>query len=77
MSKLLEDMTVDELRVELKRLRDNLEDLEETHSFTFAKTSVHIGASKAQNLQEEYDEEVKTFNAQIAKIESLLKESEA
>ena len=55
-------MTIDELKAELKRLKDNLCDLEDTHSFTFVKTSVHIGAEKAQNLQQEFEEECRLHN---------------
>jgi len=72
MSKTVEDMSVEELKAELKKLRENLEDFEEMHTFTMAKTSVHIGANQANALQEEYEDEVKTYNAQIAKVEALL-----
>ncbi len=72
MDKKIEDMTADELRAELKRLKDNLCDLEDLHSFTFGKTSVHIGAEKAQNLTAEYEEECRLFNEQIAAVEKLL-----
>ena len=72
MSKKLEAMSVEELKAELKRLRENLEDFEEMHTFTMAKTSVHIGANQANALQEEYEDEIKTYNAQIAQIEALL-----
>jgi hypothetical protein len=70
-------MTVDELAAELKRLKDNLCDLEDMHSFTFGRTSVHIGATKAQNMQEEYEEECRLHNDQIAAIEALLKKKRA
>ena len=66
-------MSVEELRTELRRLKDNLCDLDETHSFTFSKTTVHIGAERAQAMQEEYEEECRLYNAQIAKIEGVLK----
>ncbi len=72
MKKNIHDMTVDELKAELGRLKDNLCDLEEMHSFTFGKTSVHIGAEKAQNLQEEYEQECKEYAEQIKEIERLL-----
>ncbi len=72
MKKNIHDMTVDELAAELRRLKDNLCDLEEMHSFTFGKTSVHIGAEKAQNLQEEYEQECKEYGEQIKEIERLL-----
>jgi hypothetical protein len=77
MKKNIHDMTVDELRAELRRLKDNLCDLEEMHSFTFGKTSVHIGAEKAQNLQEEYEQECKGYGEQIRGIERLLKAKSA
>ncbi len=73
MGKKIEDMTIDELKAELKRLKDNLCDLEDMHSFTFGKTSVHIGAEKAQNLTAEYEDECRMFNEQIAAVEKMLK----
>jgi hypothetical protein len=73
MGKNIEDMTTDELKAELKRLKDNLCDLEDLHAFTFGKTSVHIGAEKAQNLTAEYEDECRLFNVQIAAVEKALK----
>ncbi len=73
MNKEMETMTIGELKAELERLKDNLCDLEDMHAFTFGKTSVHIGAEKAQNLTAEYEEECKRFNEQIAAIEQALK----
>lgn len=73
MEKKFEDMSLDELRAELKRLKENLCDLEDMHSFTFGRTSVHIGAEKAQNMQQEFEEECKEHNEKIAAIEKLLK----
>ena len=72
MKKNIHDMTVDELTAELRRLKDNLCDLEDMHSVTFGNTSVHIGAEKAQNLQEEYEQECKEYDKQIKGIECLL-----
>ncbi len=66
-------MAVDELKAELKRLKESLCDLEDMHAFTFGKTSVHIGAEKAQNMQQEYEEECRLHNERIAAIEALLK----
>jgi len=74
MERMPENMTIEELRAELKRLRDNLCDLEDMHSFSFGKTSVHIGAEKAQNMQIEFEEECRKYNGQIAEIEKVLKE---
>jgi len=68
-----ETLSVEELQAELKRLKENLCDLEETHAFTFGKTTVHIGAERAQSMQEEYDEECRSYSAQIAAIEVLLR----
>jgi hypothetical protein len=73
MDKKLEAMSIDELKAELKRLKDNLCDLEDMHAFTFGKTSVHIGAEKAQIMTAEYEEECKLHNEQIAEIEKALK----
>jgi len=73
MSDKLETMSIDELKAELKRLKDNQCDLEDMHAFTFGKTSVHIGAEKAQNLTAEYEEECGLFNVQIAAIEKALR----
>jgi hypothetical protein len=69
-------LSVEELRAELTRLRENLCDLEDTHAFTFGKTTVHIGADQAQAMQEEYEEECGQCKAQIAKLEGILKAKE-
>ena len=73
MGKKIEEMSADELKAELNRLKDNLCDREDMHSFTFGKTSVHIGAEKAQNLTAEYEDECRLFNEQIAAVEKALK----
>jgi hypothetical protein len=74
MNKRLDSMTSDELKAELSRLKDNLCDLEDMHTFTFGKTSVHIGAEKAQNLQIEFDEECRKYSKRIAEIDEALRE---
>jgi hypothetical protein len=74
MDKSLDDISVEELKAELKRIKDNLCDLEDMHSFTFVKTSVHIGAEKAQNMQSEFDEECGKYNKEIAEIDKALNE---
>lgn len=73
MDKKLEDMSVNELKAELKRLKEHLCDIEDLHAFTFGKTSVHIGAEKAQNMATEYEEDCKRYNDQIAAVEKALK----
>jgi hypothetical protein len=72
MDKSPDAMTTEELKAELARLKSNLCDLEDMHSFTFG-TSVHIGAEKAQNMQLEYEEECRLYNGRIAEIEKSLK----
>jgi len=69
-------LSEEELRAELKRLKENLCDLEETHTFTFSKTTVHIGAERAQAMQEEYEEECRQYSEQIARIEGILRAKE-
>lgn|GEM_PF-802625 len=66
-------MTDAELKVELERLKECLCDTEETHLFFFDKTSVHLGAEKAQNMQTEFEEECRIYNERIAEIEKVLK----
>jgi ribosomal protein L29 len=73
----LSDMTLEELKAELKRLKDNFCDLEDMHLFTFSKTSAHIGSEKAQNMQIEFEEECRMLNKRIAKIEKELKAKKA
>ena len=72
MDEQYEKMTVEELNIELKRLQENLCDLQDTHAFTFGRTSVHIGAEQAQNMQLEYEEECRQYAAQIEGIQALL-----
>jgi hypothetical protein len=73
MDKQLQKMSDDELRTELARLKDSLCDLEDMHAFTFGKTTVHIGAEQAQNMQEEFEQECRAHRERITLIESLLK----
>jgi hypothetical protein len=77
MTKKYEDMTITQLKVELKRLKDNLCDIEDMHNFTFGKTTVHIGAEQAQNMALEYEQECKAHNDQIAAVEKALKAKDA
>ncbi len=64
----------EELKAELTKLKDALCDVEDMHSFTFGKTTVHIGAEQAQNMQAEFEEECRMYTDKIAEIEKLLKE---
>lgn len=74
MDKRPENMSIEELRAELERLKENLCDFEDMHSFTFQKTTVHIGAEMAQNMQTEFEEECRKYQEQIAVIEKALKD---
>lgn len=74
MNKNYETMTTEELKAELVRLKDNLCDLEDTHAFTFGRTSVHIGAEQAQNMQLEYESECGMYKREIEAVESVLKQ---
>ena len=73
MENRIDNMTVEEMKKKLKELKDDLCDLEDMHAFTFGKTTVHIGAEKAQNMQEEFEEECRIFNQQISELEKELK----
>ena len=73
MDKRYEEMSIEELKAELQRVKESIEDIKEMHSFTFDKSSVHISATKVYEMQEEYEEEVKVYNEQIAQIEEILK----
>lgn len=68
-----ESMTIDQLKAELKRLKDNLCDIEDMHNFTFSKTTVHIGAEQTQNLAREYEQECKAYSDQVKLVEKALK----
>ncbi len=70
----LNGMSAEELKAEIERLKDNLCDLEDMHSFSFGKTTVHIGTEKAQNMQAEFEEEYRNYKEKISEIEKVLKE---
>jgi len=72
--KKIEDMSREELRAELERLMGELSDLEDTHAFTFGKTTVHIGAEHAQSMQEEFDAESAAGRGKISLVQRLLAE---
>ena len=65
-------MTEDELRKELEFIKECLIDEEEMHSFTINKASVHIGASEAKRMQDDYEEKCAEYRERISKIEELL-----
>lgn len=69
----IDEMSREELEAEVLKLRDSLCDIEDTHAFTFGKTSVHIGAEKAQAMQQEYEEECRQHRDRIARVEAALR----
>ena len=73
----LAGMSVEELRAELDRTKDNLCDFEEMHAFTFGKTTLHMSAEKAQNMQVEFEEECRVYKERISEIESELRKRRA
>lgn len=68
MSKDYSSMSKDELELEIKRLKSDLEDLEETVAFHLANTAAHIPGSSVARAEEEHE----TLKAQIEEIEKLL-----
>ncbi|MEJ2697102.1 MAG: hypothetical protein P8013_10690 [Candidatus Sulfobium sp.] len=69
-SKDYETLTRSELESEIRRLKSDLEDLEETVAFHFANTSAHIPGSSVARAEEERE----ALKAQIAEVERLLSE---
>lgn len=57
-----------ELELELKRLRDNLEDFEETMQFNFTYSSAHISSQQVRKDEDNLSELKKDISA----IEKLL-----
>ncbi len=70
MSKDCNRMSKGELESELRRLRSDLEDLEETVAFHFANTAAHIPGSSVAGAEEEREE----LKRKIAEVEKLLSE---
>jgi len=72
----LEAMTIEELNSRLQQLRENMCDIEDLHSFTFGKTSLHIGAERAQSMQSEFEEECLLYTEQIGAVEKEIRKRE-
>lgn len=62
-------MSRDELERELRRLRDNLEDLEDTFAFNLTNTSAHLNSGVVAEAEEELEE----LRVNISSIEAILK----
>jgi archaellum component FlaC len=61
-------MSRSELESELRRLKADLEDLEETVAFHLTNTAAHISGSSVARAEEEREE----LKKQIAEVEKLL-----
>ncbi len=72
MENKIENLTTEQLKAEFQRLKEELCDMEEVHTFTFQKTPVHISAEKVTNMQEEFDEECRQYKERMALIEKEL-----
>ncbi len=69
MSKDYTAMSREELESELKRLKDEFEDMEATFEFNLMNTSAHLRTG----IIEEHEQEIKELKDEIAKVEQLLK----
>jgi tetrahydromethanopterin S-methyltransferase subunit G len=66
-----DSMSKDELESTLKRLKSNLEDLEETITFNFSHTSDHIGGKqvrKDEGILRELKEEIEKVKKILSKL---------
>lgn len=66
-------MSTEELRAELRRLREALTDLEETHAFDAMHTSAHIGAEEFRASEERFREESERYMEEISRLEKVLR----
>jgi hypothetical protein len=73
MDKNITDLSDDELRAQLARLRDDLCDIEDMHTYATGKTTVHLGGEKARAMQEEFEEECRELKAKVEEIEKEMK----
>lgn len=65
----LENMTTEELIAELKRLQNELEDLEDTFNFNMANTPDHHNEGMIREHEDEMDE----YRQRIRQVEKLIK----
>jgi hypothetical protein len=68
MSKDYTEMNRDELAAELKRLKYELEDMEDTFQFNLTNTSAHLSSG----MVAEHEEEIAELNRKITQVESQL-----
>ncbi len=68
----LETLSDDELRVELRQVEAELEDLEEVRFATLGQTGVHLGAGKLAALQRSWARDESRLRERHEAIRSLL-----
>jgi hypothetical protein len=68
-------LTSDELRVELQRAEQELEDLEEERMMILGQTGVHIGAKELNRLTSSFTRDEARIRARIAEVASLLEQA--
>lgn len=61
-------MTAAEVNAEIKRLKDELEDLEDTFTFNLTNTSAHLRSG----IVAEHEEEIEELNREIATLRTHL-----
>ncbi len=66
---------MEELKKELARLKDCLQDLDDTHNFNISKTFCHIGGGAFSALEEDYEEEKKEYLEKIARVEDEIRKA--
>jgi archaellum component FlaC len=59
----------EELDARLRRLREDLKDLEDTFSFNLANTAAHLNAG----MVNEHEQELEEYREKIAHIEEILR----
>lgn len=68
MSKDYTSMEPQELQAELKRLKDELEDMEDTFNFNLTNTSAHLRSG----IVAEHEDELLELKAEIEKVQGIL-----
>ncbi len=64
-----ENKNASELKEILKRLQDNLSEIEEERIFVLGQTGLHVPGAKVK----QYEAEINEIKKHIAKVEDLLK----
>ncbi len=67
-----QSLTVEQLKAELAKAEDELQDLNDVRSFTLGQTGVHIGASRLRSLQGTWTRDEARLAERIQKLKSLL-----